>query len=173
MSAPPNVEPLAVGEVSADRLDRITAPFVCLQLPGVSLEPAGASALTGFLLAHPDYAAAGPRLRNRVGDVVTTWTTSTARGLLGRVDRRLSRLASAPLASRDAQVLSCAALVVDTEELLATLVDAEANANGRPLCWRLAERWRDDARRLRWCADVYGTWDTDARVAADLDAGQP
>jgi hypothetical protein len=171
MSVSVDVELVAAHEATPERLDDVVAPFVCLHLPGVVVGPGAAAALARFLIDHPDYAAAGPRMTNAHGNVITTWAEAGDDGLLARLDKRLKRLASAPLASRDARVLSCAALVVDTEELIATLEDARVSTDAHPLCWRLAQRFGEDDRRLRWCGDIEVPWGTHAAAAADLDAG--
>lgn len=166
-----DIEPIATAEASVARLDACAASFIWLHLPGAPFDEQVASRLARFLLDHPDYAAAGPRVVNSAGDTVATWSeVGHGDGLLSRLDRRLRGLASAPLASRDAAVLSCAALVVDREELIATLEDAGSTTAEHPLCRRLAERFTGDARRLRYCADVELQWDTSATAAADLEA---
>ena len=167
-----DIETIPIDHLSVDHLDQVTSPFVCLCLPGVLIQPVHTTLLAMFLRQHPDYAAAAPRLLNRQGQVVTSWSDRLPQGLLGRFDARVAQLASAPLSSRDAAVLSCAALVADTEELLATLEDTEPTDAPSTLCWRLAQRWNADDRRLRWCGDIKVEWETDALVAPDLPTGR-
>ena len=164
------VETVALDALNDEKLDAVSSPFVCVTHPDLLLQPAHTQAMASFLLQHPDYAAVGPRLVNCQGSVMASWTEHTKQSVLSRVDQRLVKRSGAPLNSRDAVMLSCIGLVVDTEELMATLKDGEMAGYALPVCQRLALMWHKDSRRLRWCGDIEVHWKTGAAVPPDFES---